>query len=72
MKRISAILCGTALMAATLTSFAQDDKAKIEDRLMSAQDVMTEIMATPDKGIPRGILAGASCVRSFRPTRRAR
>lgn len=62
MKRISAILCGTALMAATLTSFAQDDKEKIEDRLMSAQDVMTEIMATPDKGIPRGILAGASCV----------
>jgi SH3 domain-containing YSC84-like protein 1 len=62
MKHISAILCGAVLMTATLSSFAQDDKDKIEDRLTSAQDVMTEIMATPDKGIPRGILAGASCV----------
>jgi lipid-binding SYLF domain-containing protein len=50
------------LLAATLSGFAQDDKAKVEDRLTSAQAVMNEIMATPDKGIPRGILGGASCV----------
>jgi lipid-binding SYLF domain-containing protein len=50
------------LLTATLASFAQDDQAKIEDRLTSAEAVMNEIMATPDKGVPRGILAGASCV----------
>jgi lipid-binding SYLF domain-containing protein len=51
-----------ALLATTLSGFAQDDKDKVEDRLTSAQSVMNEIMATPDKGIPRSILAGASCV----------
>ena len=62
MRQISGILCGMVLLTSTLSGFAQDDKDKIEDRLTSAQAVMNEIMATPDKGIPRGILAGASCV----------
>jgi len=62
MKQISGILCGIVLLTATVSSFAQDDQAKIEDRLTSAEAVMNEIMATPDKGVPRGILAGASCV----------
>ncbi len=29
---------------------------------MNARDVITEVMSTPDKGIPQTILAGASCV----------
>src|SRR5665213_475416 len=62
MKRLTGILCGMALLAATCSGFAQDDKEKLSDRLTSAQDVMNEIMATPDKGIPQEILAGASCV----------
>ena len=63
MKRISGILCGLALLATTsLTAFGEADKAKLDERLNSAQAVLNEIMATPDKGIPRGILAGASCV----------
>jgi len=62
MKELSGILCGLVFMTTTFSGFAQDDKDKIEDRLASAKAVMTEIMATPDKGIPRGILAGASCV----------
>jgi lipid-binding SYLF domain-containing protein len=49
-------------MATSLSSFAQADKAKLDERLTAAQDVMNEIMATPDKGIPEGILRGASCV----------
>jgi lipid-binding SYLF domain-containing protein len=49
-------------MATTLSSFAQSDKAKLDDRLTAARDVMNEIMATPDKGIPDQILRGAKCV----------
>ena len=41
---------------------AQDDKAKVAERLTAASQVIEEIMATPDKSIPGGILAGASCV----------
>lgn len=64
MKRISGILCGAVLLAACTPTFAQDAeaRAKITDRIAAATDVMNEIMATPDKGIPRGILSGASCV----------
>jgi lipid-binding SYLF domain-containing protein len=62
MKRISGILCGL-IMTTTLSALAQDaDKTKLDERLASAQAVMNEIMATPDKGIPEGILRGASCV----------
>ncbi len=51
-----------ALVATTtLSAFAQDT-AKLSDRLASARDVIQEIMATPDKGIPQSILSGASCV----------
>jgi len=62
MKRVSGILCGVALMATTLSGFAQADRSKLDERLTAAQDVMNEIMATPDKGVPEGILRGASCV----------
>jgi len=50
-----------ALLTATLPGFAADAD-KLTDRLTSAMGVMNEIMATPDKGIPQGILAGAKCV----------
>jgi len=61
MNRITGILCGATLLVSSLPVFAQD-KAKLTDRLNEATDVMNEIMATPDKGIPREILSGASCV----------
>jgi lipid-binding SYLF domain-containing protein len=62
-KRISAVLCGVILAASSLSArAADDDKAKIDERLGSASQVIEEIMATPDKGVPSGILAGASCV----------
>ena len=50
-----------ALFTATLPGVAADAD-KLSDRLTSAMGVMNEIMATPDKGIPQGILAGAKCV----------
>ncbi len=62
MKKISAVLCGMALSAVSLSAHAQDDKAKVADRLTAASQVIEQVMATPDKAIPGGILAGASCV----------
>jgi len=38
------------------------DMDKLNERLNNAADVIQQIMATPDKGIPSSILAGASCV----------
>jgi len=61
MKRISGILGVLAIAATTLPALAQD-MAKLDERLTNSRLVLNEIMATPDKGIPRGILAGASCV----------
>ncbi len=62
MKQIPGILCGMALLTGSLSGFAQADKDKLDDRLNNARAVMQEIMGTPDKGIPQGILRGASCV----------
>ena len=62
MKRISAALCGAAMMATSLSASAATDKAKLDERLNNAKDVLHQIMATPDKGIPQNILAGATCV----------
>src|SRR5271170_7597710 len=62
-KKLSAVLCGLAMAAISLTAqAAQDDKAKIAERMTAASQVIDEVMATPDKSIPGGILAGASCV----------
>src|SRR5438270_9981768 len=62
MKRLSVILCGLAVAASSLSAYADDDKSKIADRMTAASDVIEQIMATPDKAIPGGILAGAHCV----------
>ena len=62
MKRFATIVCTLALTVTSLSAFADSDKAKLDGRLASARDVLNEVMATPDKGIPQTILAGASCV----------
>lgn len=62
-KKISVVLCGLAMVASSLSArAADDDKTKVAERLTAASQVIEEIMATPDKSIPGGILAGASCV----------
>jgi lipid-binding SYLF domain-containing protein len=60
MKKAIGVLCGLAMCAGMLPAKAQD--AKLTDRLNSAATVIDEVMATPDKGIPQTILAGAACV----------
>jgi len=62
MKRFATIACTLALTVTSLSAFAESDKEKLDGRLISARDVINEVMATPDKGIPQSILAGASCV----------
>jgi lipid-binding SYLF domain-containing protein len=62
MKRISVVVIGLAIMASSLSAFGEEDKAKLNDRLSAAASVITEIMSAPDKGVPSGILSGASCV----------
>jgi lipid-binding SYLF domain-containing protein len=63
MKKIATIFCGFALTACSLSArAADDDKTKIAERMTAASEVIEQVMATPDKSIPGGILAGASCV----------
>ncbi len=62
MKRVAGVLCALAITASVLPARAEDEGKKLADRLNSAAAVLTEVMATPDKGIPQSILAGASCV----------
>jgi lipid-binding SYLF domain-containing protein len=62
MKKITTIFCGLAMTACSLSARAEDDKAKVAERLTAASQVIEQIMATPDKAIPNGVLAGASCV----------
>jgi lipid-binding SYLF domain-containing protein len=62
-KKLSLVLCGLAFAASSLSArAADDDKTKLAERMTSASQVIEEIMATPDKGIPTSILAGAHCV----------
>ena len=68
MKRISAAVVAVAMLTVGAAQFSyaavggEQDKAKLADRLESARLVIDEVMSTPDKSIPRSILAGASCV----------
>ena len=49
-------------MFAVLIPAHAADMHKMDDRLNDAADVIQEIMHTPDKGIPEGILEKARCV----------
>ena len=63
MKRYLAGSIVAATLAAGFTQISgAQDKGKDTERLSSAAAVIEEIMATPDKGIPQSILAGAQCV----------
>ena len=61
MKKFLAALCSSLLLAGILPARAAD-MDKLNDRLNSAAEVIKEVMAAPDKGIPSSILSGAACV----------
>ena len=55
------VLCTAFCLLLSLPAFAAD-KTKLDGRLADAQSVLDEVMATPDRSVPRQILSGASCV----------
>jgi SH3 domain-containing YSC84-like protein 1 len=58
MKSLSAL--PSLLLACAL--FANGQEQNPDHRLRSAADVFREVMATPEKGIPRGLLERAQCI----------
>ena len=63
MKMFTGSLCALALIVGSVPAIAADsDATRLSERLANASRVLTQIMSTPDKGIPQSILAGASCV----------
>lgn len=50
------------LAGMSLPVFAASDKAALDERLENARTVIDEVMQTPDKGIPDGIVKQATCI----------
>src|SRR6266853_6994758 len=62
-KKCLLVLTTMALVFASLTWAADDkDEADINKRIDGAANVLTEIMATPDKAIPDSIMSDARCI----------
>ena len=53
------VLCFSMLCFSTFVS--AEDKQDDVDRLQKSAEVLQQIMATPDKGIPEEVLDGAKC-----------
>jgi lipid-binding SYLF domain-containing protein len=59
MKKFLAFICVTGF---ALNAVAASDMPALDARLNAAKQVITEIMATPDKGIPEEIVEKATCI----------
>ena len=63
MKKLMTAVATVAIAMGATQAFAEGDSAKNVDRLNNGATLLREVMAgAPDKQIPQGILAGASCV----------
>jgi SH3 domain-containing YSC84-like protein 1 len=51
-----------AMLAMTSACWADQSRETVDDRLSQAGEVLRQIMATPDKGIPEEVLDHAKCV----------
>jgi SH3 domain-containing YSC84-like protein 1 len=60
MKKLVSICALVAIVASV--ALAADTRTQELDRINSAQNVLTDIMAAPDKGIPAQVMASADCV----------
>jgi len=63
-RKLLGTLCTAAALSITMTvaASAAPDMQKLDQRVQAAQTVLHELMGTPDKGIPEGIAAKATCV----------
>jgi lipid-binding SYLF domain-containing protein len=60
-KQLGMALCISAALTLTLDARAAD-REKLDQRIAAASQVVHELMATPDKGIPDDIARHATCV----------
>src|SRR5258707_521627 len=59
LKKFVQTICISAFL--TVATFAADTQ-KLDQRIEAAHEVLHELMATPDKGIPDSIASKATCV----------
>jgi lipid-binding SYLF domain-containing protein len=59
MKRIIALLL---VVFTGILSWAGEQKKDVTERLQMASDVLSQMSAAPDKGIPEEVLASAKCI----------
>ncbi len=59
MKRIIVLLL---VVFAGILSWAGEQKKDVTERLQMASDVLSQMSAAPDKGIPEEVLASAKCI----------
>lgn len=59
MKKFLMLLCITGI---SIPMLAASDKAALDQRLENSRLVIDQIMQTPDKGIPDGIVKSATCI----------
>jgi lipid-binding SYLF domain-containing protein len=52
----------TAMFSLATMLWADTNKQQADDRLDNAANVLKQIMAAPDKGIPQQVLEGAKCI----------
>jgi SH3 domain-containing YSC84-like protein 1 len=59
MKKIMLLI---AVVGLTPLCWADQSKQDVDDRLMKAAEVLHQVMATPDKGIPQEVIDHAKCI----------
>lgn len=62
MKKIMFALAGISMMTLSTVGWASDTKQSDTDRLDKAAEVLKQVMAAPDKGIPQEVLDHAKCI----------
>src|SRR5580692_4698623 len=56
------IVCTLAVVSFVADDSAGGKQSKAQDRIQAAADVLNEIQAAPDQGIPSDVLGSAECV----------
>jgi lipid-binding SYLF domain-containing protein len=62
MKKLLLLAVVVCLCRFSATADDQPNDSKAQDRVQAAADVLNEIQAAPDKGIPQEVLGSAECV----------